>query len=458
MARILLCYPNPSISSPQRNPALSIFYPGAALEQAGHQVFYWDERWDSEYNLLDKMSQATYVGVSSKTGYQLKGAIRVLQIAKLWGNITILGGIHPSLLPMQCAKHPCVDYVIEGEGEGAIVGLMDCLEKGSGFPFGVYTQKGGVPRPHLKLEEIPSPITEKTLPYFLKSLPDDVMLPSSRGCPFKCGFCYNSCYHKSKWRPISLEQWEADLDKLPGIRWLQMADDYIGPRERILDIAEALHKRGIKWLPQLRADQIDAELIRQIARLGCTGVAVGIESGSDRVLQEIVHKQETVRDYLLASQAIARCQLRPLYYFIVGFPGETQDDLKQTFSLADQLYRNHDGNLSIVFYSFTPLPGTPLFSKAQEMGIPIPQDMEGWSDYSLNQSYSKELANIYHIAGLHFHQGKGDKTDRNFPGLRRLLIAPFETLCSIRWKLRYWKYFDMERWCIEGLLKYANKR
>lgn len=458
MSRILLCYPNPSVSSPQKNPALSIFYPGAALEAVGHEVSYWDERWDTKDEMYRKILWADCVGVSSKTGYQLKGVLDILFLSKQVGKPTIFGGIHPSLLPQQCAQHPYVDYVIVGEGEKTIVELINHLEGKAGLPLGVFTSNGGKIRPQLKPEEIPSPITRKTISYFHKSLPNDVMLPSSRGCPSQCGFCYNSCYHHRKWRPIPLEQFETDLDRLRGIRMVQMADDYMGPRERILEVAKILHKRDIQWKLQLRADQVDMELIKEITRMGCMGPAIGIESGSDRVLTEIIHKGETVEDYIKASEIIAKYHIHPMYYFIVGFPGETKEELRQTFDLADKLRNIHNGDLSIAFFSFTPFPGTPLFDKAQEINIPIPNDIAGWSKYASNQSYSKELANIYHIAGLTFHRKKGDKTDLNFPGLKRLLISPFEILCLLRWKLRFWDYFDVERWCIEGLMRYVNKR
>ena len=82
MSDILLTFPSPTSTSPQQIPALSIFYPGAALEREGHNVLYWDERWDNDRDLSDKIDKVDYVGTSSLTGEQLKGVKRILTIAK----------------------------------------------------------------------------------------------------------------------------------------------------------------------------------------------------------------------------------------------------------------------------------------------------------------------------------------------------------------------------------------
>lgn len=239
---------------------------------------------------------------------------------------------------------------------------------------------------------------------------------------------------------------------------MQMGEDWAGPPKRVLELARILHRRGIGWLPGLRADQIDEEFAQQIAELGCTGVAIGIESGSPRILKDIVNKKETVEQFLTAANALAKAKLKPQYYFIVGFPGEASEDRRKTYDFADKLYQIHKGNLTTIFYSFTPLPGTPLGERAAEIGVELPRNLDGWSNYSLNRSYSQEYANIYLIAGLTFHRGKGDKTDRNFPGLSRWLIRPLELACVLRWKLRFWRFFGLERWLIEALLRWASAR
>jgi radical SAM superfamily enzyme YgiQ (UPF0313 family) len=145
-----------------------------------------------------------------------------------------------------------------------------------------------------------------------------------------------------------------------------------------------------------------------------------------------------------------------LYYWITGFPTETPAEINETLDQADGLYRIHRGKLTQNFYAYTALPGSPLFDMVD--ASKLPQSMEAWSTYSLNQTQDERASNLYHIGGLYFHRGRGDKTDRNFPGWRRLLIAPFELLAVIRWRKRLFTRFGPEKWAIERLLKWASRR
>src|SRR3989344_698409 len=102
--KVLLCNPTPSDSSTQKNTPLGIVYTGAATEKAGYEVEYWDERWDSKERLLELIKWSDVVGVSSFTGIQLKYAEEILKLAKENNKITLLGGVHASLMPEQCIE------------------------------------------------------------------------------------------------------------------------------------------------------------------------------------------------------------------------------------------------------------------------------------------------------------------------------------------------------------------
>ena len=85
----------------------------------------------------------------------------------------------------------------------------------------------------------------------------------------------------------------------------------------------------------------------------------------------------------------------------------------------------------------------------------LPTTIDGWSEYSLHQTHDHRANARYHIGGLRFHMGKGDNTNRNFPGIKRLLVAPFELSALIRWKLRLFDYY-WEKKPLELLLKWAS--
>lgn len=462
---VLLCQPIPSEQSPQKNPPLGILFAGAAAEKAGYEVEYWDQRWESEEDLRSKMKKVQIVGVSSFTGVQLKYARKVLQIAKDAGKVTLFGGIHANLTPDQLLKEPLIDFVAVGEGE---VTLPSFLNWKSGKTRNVSGIKGrGVlysPARMVEAKDLISPITAKTLRYFrFANETNDIMLPSSRGCPYRCGFCVNSTIDDRRYRRVATEDWASWLDELMShmdIKWLQIGDDYLGSQKRIIEIGEVLKARNIKWHPSFRADNFKRNgeaFAEQLSRLGVTDVAIGVETGSER-LMKLIEKGETKEDIVHSARCLSAVGIRPRYYLIVGFPTETREETIETYDFADQLYDIHKANCNIVFYNFTPFPGITLYELAVKEGLKVPQSMKEWESFTISNSGTVEMQNVYYVAGLHFHQQPGSKTDVNFPGLRRILIRPFEKLCDLRWKVRYFKLFGFEKMIIEFLLKYCRKK
>lgn len=463
--RVLLCQPVSSEQSPQKNPPLGIIFAGAGAEREGYKVKYWDQRWDSEEELLDLIAWSTIVGVSSFTGLQLRYARRILELAKDQHKITVLGGIHANLVPQQCLEEKFIDFVAVGEGEVTLPELLRHLEDSRYAPKGIYGLNiSFVAVQKLDSKDFVSPITQESLRLFrLANETNDVMLPASRGCPYRCGFCVNSKEKVKKYRVVDLAIWESWLDTLLesiNIRWLQIGDDFLGNQERILKIGRILKDRGIKWHPSFRADNFNKEgelFANNLKDLGVTDLAIGIETGSER-LMKLICKEETISEIVHAAKCLADVSIRPRYYFIIGFPTETHDERNETFDFADLLYKIHQGNCNIVFYNFTPFPGIALYDLSVSNGMKVPQNMRDWEEHTVCNSGTKEMQNIYHIAGFHFHQQPGSKTDMNFPGARRLIIKPFEKLCDLRWHFRYFMHFDFEKFCIEKILKYLRRK
>ena len=460
--KVLLCNPTPSDSSPQKNTPLGIVYTGAATDKAGYEVEYWDERWDSKERLLELIKWSDVVGVSSFTGIQLKYAEEILKLAKANNRITLLGGVHASLMPDQCIKEDFIDYVAVGEGEINLPSFLSFLQDRSIAPVGIAGRNVKyVPAGKLDVANFVCPITDKTLRLFeLANQTNDIMFPSSRGCPYSCGFCVNSTDKVKKYRTLDLKLWAQWLDILLShmqIKWLQIGDDYLGSEWRILEVGKILKERNIKWHPSFRADnfkQNGPELARKLSELGVTDIAMGVETGNER-LMKFIKKDETKEDILHAAKCLSEnSKIRPRYYFVIGFPTETLEERNETLAFADRLYEIHKGNCNIPIYNFTPFPGITLHAVSVALGMRVPQRMAEWANFTVSNSGTKEMQNLYHIAGFHFHQQPGSKTDINFPGMRRWLIKPFEKLCDLRWRMRYFKHFTFEKFMIEFLLKY----
>jgi radical SAM superfamily enzyme YgiQ (UPF0313 family) len=281
------------------------------------------------------------------------------------------------------------------------------------------------------------------------------------------GLVSHNCYivpffHNKKgeiwWAKVDLDQWKSDilyLKKTIGIKEMAHGDDWVGPADRLFEILEFLKSNGIHYRPSIRAHQIDDDVARRLKELGVENLSIGIETASPRIL-DLVHKGNDLDDLHQCVESLAKYKLWPLLYYISGFPSETQEEINQTLDFADWAYKQFNGRVTQNFYAWVPLPGNPLWDMIDKSTLP--QTMEAWSNFSLNQTYNKQASNLYHVAGLTFHRTAGDKTDKNFPGLSRLLIWPFEVLAAWRWKHRKFMYFEFEKYFIEWLLKWASLR
>lgn len=450
---VLLVYPVPSVSSPQKSPPLSILHVGRALSEAkargksdeDYAVRYVDERYDALRP--DDFRWADVVGVSSMTGHQLKGAIAALKEAKRHGKRTILGGIHVTMQPEQCLAEDFVDAVVLSEGEW---GVIEAIHGGA---------KQTVTHHLESTADHVSPVSPETLIHFKRSArTGDSVLMTSRGCPFRCGFCYIQQFFGRSWQSVDLDRWRSDvltLKEQAGVVKYEHGDDWIGKWSRAHEIVRFLWDNGIEYRPSIRAHQITDDVAREMAAMGIKHISVGMETASERMLK-LTAKDITPAHQTECAEALAKHGIWPLYYWITGFPTETPEEINETLDQADRLYAIHGGKLTQNFYAYTALPGSPLFDLVDQ--TKLPQTMSAWSTYSLNQTQDERASNLYHIGGLHFHRGKGDKTDRNFPGWRRALIAPFEMAASYRWKHRRFTRFGAEKWAIEKLLKGASRR
>ena len=345
--------------------------------------------------------------------------------------------------PEQCLSEPFVDSIVLSEGEWAMIDAIHGAE---------------IARQPLNGQHV-SPVAPETLIHFQRSAKTgDTVLMTSRGCPFRCGFCYIQGFFERRWESVDLDRWKWDvlyLKEHAGVNKYEHGDDWIGKWSRAKEIVHFLWSNGIEYRPSIRAHQINDEVAREMAAMGIKHISVGMETASKRML-ELTQKDITTGDQVHCAEALARHGIWPLYYWIVGFPTETKREINETLDQADLMYRIHDGRLTQNFYAYTALPGSPLFDLVDKSQLP--QSMEEWSDYSLNQTHDKRASNLYHIGGLYFHRGKGDKTDRNFPGWRRWLIKPFEASAALRWNTRTFSYYGAEKKGIEQLLKWASRR
>jgi len=470
----LLVYPKPTNDSPLQEVALSIFSLGAYLEERGLNIEYVDERFDNENRVRELSKNALTIAVSAMTGYQLIESKRILIQAREDNPeiITIFGGVHATLLPEQCIKQDFVDYVIMREGEETLYELITELKSTNKI---INNIKGLVfksidgqiiktsPRPFMNTDNIPFPMTAKSKRYFeISAKVGDLSYTTSRGCPNNCNFCYNQVFNQRKWRPYSIEKIEREIERFKkelDFDSMFLVDDNLGAdKERMKDICFIMKKHNIKWHVNIRCNYINDDTALILEDGGCESLLLGVESGSDRVLNEVIGKDypEGVEDIKRCARALGKRNIKSIYSFMCNIPTETKREARTSMKLADYI-KYVDKNARISFYVYAAYPGTELYKMLVKDGMKEPQTFEEWSKVTLSESDCK-AENLYYISGLTFRGGKGDRTDQNFPGIKRLKILPFEILCKIRWKLRFFSLFALEKFIIKYLIQKASQK
>jgi len=330
-----------------------------------------------------------YVGISVMTGIQTFHSAELSKKLKKTSNIPVLwGGIHPSLLPEQCVKENYIDYVIVGEGELTVLEFTEKLLGNRNFQnvLGLaYKEDSKIfinpPRPLIEnLDEWRLDFSLLDLSQFVFPLAKYkrvIAYKSSRGCPFGCAFCYNYEFNKGRWRcwseKIVLEDIKL-LKKNYNIDAIKFYDDnFFVDKKRALAILKAIN------LPahlEVRIDFIDDELAEELKKLKVFDMLIGLESGSDRLLQ-LIDKRFSVSRLIKGVKIIAKHDLHASYSFMVGLPTETKEEFGATIKLMYQVYKIHP-RAGFTLGAYLPYPGSKLYNFSLAQGFRAPEKTEDW--------------------------------------------------------------------------------
>ncbi len=187
-------------------------------------------------------------------------------------------------------------------------------------------------------------------------------LMTSRGCPYKCVYCSptlrNSYGSGMRYRSVASVMEELLYLKSMGATLIHFRDDcFTMSKQRIHELCDLMvrHDFGLKWTAQTRPDRVDPELFRSMKRAGCATIYFGVESGSPRIL-EAIQKGSTVQNVENAFTWAREAGLHTVGFFMVGNPGEEEEDVRMTYDL---LMKVKPDIIQVAF--FTPYPGSPMF-------------------------------------------------------------------------------------------------
>ena len=319
------------------------------------------------------------VGVSVYSLKSFSDAEKVTLAAKKFGAKTVWGGIFASLDTEFVFKNIDVDFISVGEGEATWLELVDAIENEGdvySVPGLAYKTKDKVvftpEREFIDLAILP-PIdfslvdVEKYLgPMY--GCKKTALLYMSKGCYGQCTFCFNSKFHKRchRSRPIETFLYEVnDLMNNYGVDCIYFADELFGINKEDLHFqCNAFIESGLgfKWVAQTRIGCFDQEDFYLMKKAGCVAVDFGIETGSPQMLKTI-KKNIPYKKIKETFEYCKNADIVSLANFIIGFPGETEEQLRETIKMAIEI-----PSTQRTFFFFMPGPGSEFYEELVKSG------------------------------------------------------------------------------------------
>jgi len=390
-------------------------YLAASLEKNGHDVSVLDciaegfeninaypgNRYTYGLNFVDIISRIDSIkpdvlGIGCPSSVQFPFANEIAHRARNLEKppLIVIGGPHVSALPKETAITDVFDLITIGEAEETLPVALKLIEsdeieelvKIPGLCFtakdeliltegsGIVSDLDSLPLParHLfpmdKYAEIQESASHDAT--FAKWPFTQVI--TSRGCPGACSFCSVATIAGSNYRSRSVDLVIDEIVELRekyGIKEVQFEDDNITLENRR---AKRLFRAMISETPDMTWSApngvalwaLDEDLIELMAKSGCYKLIMAIESGVQRVLDDVINKPLKLEKVgpLIASARKHGLKIHTL--FVVGFPRETKEEIEQTLKYAQSL----KADWTSIFIA-TPYPGTPLYKECIENGL-----------------------------------------------------------------------------------------
>jgi anaerobic magnesium-protoporphyrin IX monomethyl ester cyclase len=451
-------------------PPFGILYMAHSLEKEGFKVkIVHQEGTKKNIDTLIRLvleERPLFVGFSTLTGHTIIPTVEASKAMRARCAIPIVwGGPHPTILPEQTLTNEFVDIVVLGEGEETVVELAKVIRE-----FGMRTDKlaeiDGIgfmdhenlifakPRRlisnldelypawhHLDIERYF--YSENLFRTLAKEKVKAATIITSRGCPWRCSYCYNQRINRRKFRAQSAERSISDILELRSrynINGLLFEDDnFFTDKKRALNIIQQI---DMPWSSSIRADDIargGEDFVRELKENNCIELRVGAESGSPRML-DLLNKDITVDQIKKAALLCEKWGITIAFMFLVGFPGESWSDVCMTLDLIDELSSMNHYVMVTQLGSYTPYPGTPLFDKAVQYGFDPPNSTMGWGSF-VQAAYREYLPpyvdkRARSLTYYHHQVSRRDLNDFAFSFPAKII----QRLAKFRWKHRFFSF------------------
>lgn len=358
-------------------PPYGLMYLSAYLKNSGHNVYLMDGLLASTQDILTKIEKekVDIVGISSVSWNwsETKKLARLLRDNYPHLKLAV-GGAHVNSekgnVLSDCA---CFDYAFYGDSEESFCKCVQLLSVGEkpglmdGFAYRdkdkiIASEKSVVidnidgmlfpDRESLGFNNYrPSPLNYRKMPA--------TAIFGSRGCPYSCTFCHTSKRVRMRDAKNLIEEIKL-LQKKHGTKEVLFFDDtFTLNKKRVIEFCEIILKNNIdlSWCASARSDTVDAEMLKLMKKAGCWRILVGIESGSQRILN-LMKKGTTLSQIENSINVINEAGIQTLGMFIFGFPTETYEEGLETIKFMKKLKLDY-----ISVCNLTPFPGTEVYKE-----------------------------------------------------------------------------------------------
>ena len=361
------------------------------IERHGNELHFGD----SFEAIKDRISRERpdVVGISNPYTVYSETARKVAQTVKDVdrGIKVVAGGPHATIAPGEFLADNNTDFVVMREGEFPFLYILrhlDGEEKLEKIGNIAYKERGRIRISEKEefiqdLDSIPFPayhLVDMEV-YFKGLYPSrteftsrSVPVVTSRGCPYKCNFCSIFLHMGRQFRfqsPDYVVRHVKLLVEKYRVELIHFEDDNMTLyKKRFEDILDGWIENGLKFkwdTPNgVRADALNMEMLEKCKLTGCQYLIVGVESGNQNVVNNVVQKQLDLKNVVKAAELCKEAGIPLEAFFIVGFPGETIENMRETFEFAKML--NLKYGVYPTIHVAVPLLNTPLFEECKEKG------------------------------------------------------------------------------------------
>lgn len=308
--------------------------------------------------------------------------------------IILAGGPHVTLMPENIKQLQTIDIAVIGEGEQTFLEIVNGtpLDEIKGIFFRNYTGiKENVLRPFIDdLDSLGIPDRSLLINQASYSDEDFGLIMTSRGCPFRCAYCATSIWNRIvRYRSIDsiIEEIALVMNTYGTIYFAIKDDSFAINKDRVLEFCRKIKKSQLKifWECNVNLLNIERDLLLKMKEAGCISIKIGIESGSDRI-HKIINKKLTNRIIEKQWEIIRSIDIHVTCYFMMGIPGETENDICQTIQLAKKLKPDYISYSIYEIFPSTDLHQSGVLNKTALKSMSIEQyfDVEPHNYFFVN--------------------------------------------------------------------------